>query len=104
MASTSLPAPGMQDYDPEQLDTAKSKCKTGCLRFLKQVFGFLFSHIGLLSLVVGYCMLGAVIFEELEQPNEILVKRNMTATREAVTEQLWDITRFDRACNQVWYK
>ena len=54
---------------------------------------FLFSHIGLLSLVVGYCIMGAFIFEELERENEILVKRNVTKTRHAVTEQLWDITR-----------
>ena len=71
-----------------------SRAKT-CLRYLGAVCGFLFSHIGLLSLVVGYCIMGAFIFEELEQYNEILVKRNMTKTREAVTEKLWDITRSD---------
>ena len=54
---------------------------------------FLFSHIGLLSLVVGYCIMGAFIFEELERENEIMVKRNVTKTRHAVTEQLWEITR-----------
>lgn len=69
-----------------------SRCQ-GCLSFIRQLFGFLFSHIGLLSLVVGYCIMGAFIFEELEKDNEIFVKRNMTRTREAVTEQLWDITR-----------
>ena len=33
------------------------------------------------------------VLEELEKHNEIAVKRNMTKTREAVTEQLWEITR-----------
>ncbi|XP_059090405.1 uncharacterized protein LOC131886165 isoform X1 [Tigriopus californicus] len=63
------------------------------LKVLGSICSFLFSHIGLLSLVVGYCFLGAFIFEELERYNEIEVKRNMTRTREAVTESLWHITR-----------
>ncbi len=29
----------------------------------RQVISFLLSHIGLLSLVVGYCIMGAAIFE-----------------------------------------
>ncbi len=53
----------------------------------------MFSHIGLLSLVVGYCIMGAFIFEELEKENELMVKKNVTATRHAVTEKLWDITK-----------
>ena len=39
-----------------------SRAKT-CLRYLGAVCGFLFSHIGPLSLVVGYCIMGAFIFE-----------------------------------------
>ena len=77
--------------EPEAPPTACSKF----LRFLRQLFGFLFSHIGLLSLVVGYSIMGAFIFEELEHANELLVKRNMTKNRMAVTERLWDITRWD---------
>ena len=62
-------------------------------KFLRQLCGFLFSHIGLLGMVVGYCIMGAFIFEKLEQENEILVKQNMTDTREKVTEELWEITK-----------
>lgn len=69
-----------------------TKCDA-CLGFLRSLVGFLFSHIGLLSLVVGYSIMGAFIFEELERENELMVKRNMTKTREAVTDTLWDITR-----------
>ena len=53
---------------------------------------FLLSHIGLLSLVVGYCIMGAFIFEQLEYKNELEVKKNMTKNREMVTEDLWTIT------------
>jgi hypothetical protein len=60
---------------------------------------FLFSHIGLLSLVVGYCIMGGFIFAELERENELMVKRNVTKTRQAVTETLWDITRWLDICS-----
>jgi len=53
----------------------------------------LLSHIGLLSLVVGYCIMGAFIFRELEYRNELEVKRNMTNNRLQVTKDLWEITR-----------
>lgn len=72
---------------------SKAGCCMRCCKVFGRVFGFLFSHIGLLSLVVGYCIMGAFIFEELERENELFVKKNITRTREAVTETLWEITR-----------
>ena len=69
-----------------------SRCGSLC-RFLRQVISFLLSHIGLLSLVVGYCIMGAFIFEELERENELMVKRNMTKNRHKVTDNLWEITK-----------
>ena len=69
-----------------------SKCHK-CCKFLGSVISFLFSHVGLFALVVGYCILGAFIFEELERYHELEVKRNVTRTRHAVTDTLWDITR-----------
>ena len=38
-------------------------------QFTRSFASFLLSHIGLLSLVVGYCIMGAFIFEELEKVN-----------------------------------
>ena len=52
-----------------------TKCGT-CCRFLRKVISFLLSHIGLLSLVVGYCIMGAFVFEILERENELMVKLN----------------------------
>ena len=70
-----------------------SKCGT-CLKVTRSVTSFLLSHIGLLSLVVGYCIMGAFIFQELERANEIETKRQMKEKRLAMTETLWDITRY----------
>ena len=36
-------------------------------QYTRSFASFLLSHIGLLSLVVGYCIMGAFIFEELEK-------------------------------------
>ena len=59
----------------------------------RSVTSFLLSHIGLLSLVVGYCIMGAFIFQELERANEIETKREMKTKRLAMTDTLWDITK-----------
>ena len=40
----------------------------------KQAVTFLFSHIGLLALVSGYCILGGLTFEHLERENELQVE------------------------------
>ena len=48
--------------------TILSRNRIICIDQLTRSFAsFLLSHIGLLSLVVGYCIMGAFIFEELEK-------------------------------------
>jgi len=82
----------ISDFDSSDVNTPPPSRCAECCRFLRQVLSFLLSHIGLLSLVVGYCIMGAFIFEELESENELMVKRNMTKNRHQVTKNLWDIT------------
>jgi len=49
--------------------------------------------------------MGAVIFEELERENELETKKNMTKTRLAVTNTLWDITsKMEVLHQQNWTK
>ena len=68
-----------------------SRAKT-CLRYLGAVCGFLFSHIGPLSLVVGYCIMGAFIFVYLEQDNEMATRRKVGDTRTKTLDELYNIT------------
>ena len=70
-----------------------SKCGA-CLKVTRSVTSFLLSHIGLLSLVVGYCIMGAFIFQELESSNELETKRIMKQKRLAMTDTLWEITKY----------
>ena len=50
-----------------------------CLGAAKQAVTFLFSHIGLLALVSGYCILGGLTFEHLERENELQVEFRASA-------------------------
>nr|XP_022907834.1 two pore potassium channel protein sup-9-like [Onthophagus taurus] len=78
--------------DPETLDRRN---ETVCSRFLKftwKTITFFFSHITLVSMVVSYCILGAVTFEKLEKENEITVKKNISSIRHHIMDKLWNIT------------
>ncbi|XP_047738950.1 uncharacterized protein LOC108680332 isoform X2 [Hyalella azteca] len=70
---------------------SSGSCGT-CGSYLKNILKFLLSHIGLVSLVVGYTIVGALTFAKLEAQHEVLVKKNMSSVREKVTDRLWDIT------------
>lgn len=60
------------DPVPDEDDTEKGKCER-CMSCCKKVTTFLLSHVGLISLVVGYCIMGAFTFEALESGHEIQV-------------------------------
>ena len=87
-----MPGTTVTDFTTES-PPPPTKCSL-CLKIIRKIISFLLSHIGLLSLVVGYCIMGAFIFEELERHNEIEVKRNMTKNRLLVTDDLWEITKY----------
>lgn len=81
----------------------REKTAAGCGTFgyyMKNILKFLLSHIGLVSLVVGYTLIGAVSFQALEAEQEIMVKRNVTATRQKVR----GIPLFEREGREVAWK
>lgn len=59
----------IMDDDDEEIGDENAKCKV-CIAGSKKVATFVLSHVGLISLVVGYCLIGAVIFEALESEHE----------------------------------
>lgn len=59
-------------------------CRTGAT--------FVFSHIGLCSLVFGYTVMGAFTFEALEAPNELRNRQKMIEAKNNVTRDLWTLT------------
>nr|KAG5708105.1 hypothetical protein BaRGS_002841 [Batillaria attramentaria] len=66
----------------------KRKCRRCCRKFT----AFLFSHIGLSSLVVAYAVLGAFIFMNLEASHEQKERIRMTEVRKTLVKKLWNIT------------
>ena len=64
-----------------------------CLTALRKATTFLFSHIGLLALVSGYCIVGGLTFEHLEKENELSVKREMREHRVMLGDKIWHLTQ-----------
>ncbi|XP_060067915.1 TWiK family of potassium channels protein 18-like [Ylistrum balloti] len=73
---------------------SKSQNRRGkrCMKCCKQFVAFLFSHIGMCSLVVAYSILGGFIFKELEAPYEKTARANVAAHRKVQVDRLWNIT------------
>lgn len=68
-----------------------SKCSK-CQRYCRLIATFLFSHIGLCALVVGYSIIGAFTFEALEAGHEQSKRNAMRKEREIVVSELWKHT------------
>ncbi|XP_035231532.1 TWiK family of potassium channels protein 7-like [Stegodyphus dumicola] len=68
-----------------------SKCSK-CRRYCRLIATFLFSHIGLCALVVGYSIIGAFTFEALEAGHEKTKRQLMLKERENVVINLWALT------------
>ncbi|GAB6026381.1 hypothetical protein CHUAL_012584 [Chamberlinius hualienensis] len=75
-------------YQPPKKKTPSSRCKTCCRKFT----AFMFSHVGLCGLVVGYSILGALAFVALEGKNESDTIVEVVSKREKTVNSLWEIT------------
>ncbi|TRY79305.1 hypothetical protein TCAL_02008 [Tigriopus californicus] len=80
----------------EHLDRSNSNsCRLCCNVFcakLKAFISFTISHLGLIALMCGYCVLGGLIFEKLERDNEIMVKKSIQDKREKLMDDIWSMT------------
>ncbi|KAG8196592.1 hypothetical protein JTE90_014153 [Oedothorax gibbosus] len=65
-----------------------TKCKSCCRRFTT----FLFSHVGLCALVIGYSVMGAFAFRALEAPYEEQKVSQVSHLRQETVRRLWEIT------------
>ncbi|XP_045172160.2 potassium channel subfamily K member 18-like [Mercenaria mercenaria] len=77
----------------EKSDTParRQKCAKKCVKCCKKFTTFLFSNIGLCSAVVAYSILGGFIFQNLEAPNEILKRHQVTSERKSFAKDLWEL-------------
>ncbi|KAJ2951320.1 hypothetical protein O0L34_g5722 [Tuta absoluta] len=68
-----------------------SKCAK-VLYYTWKLCSVVFSHFVMISLVVAYCILGAVTFEKLEAQYEREVKMNISQIRRNTTNSIWTMT------------
>ncbi|KAF8791687.1 TWiK family of potassium channels protein 7 like protein [Argiope bruennichi] len=64
------------------------RCRRCCGRFT----AFLFSHVGLCALVIGYSIMGAFAFRALEAPYEEQKASQVGHLRQETVRRLWEIT------------
>lgn len=76
-----------QNHHERQKGKSKAKCWC-CKKFL----AFLFSHVGLCALVVGYTILGAFVFRHYESVKEKERIMNIKAIRNMTVNKLWTET------------
>ncbi|KAH6932062.1 hypothetical protein HPB50_002729 [Hyalomma asiaticum] len=74
-----------------------SKCRYYCRAGTTS----LMSHFGLCSLVVGYCVMGAFLFEFLEATNERNKRIEMMRWRSNLADALWQLTSESRILDQT---
>ncbi|XP_026496414.2 uncharacterized protein LOC113400931 [Vanessa tameamea] len=84
------------DYPPPP----PSKCAK-VLYYTWKLCSVVFSHFVMISLVVAYCILGAVTFERLEAQHEREVKMNISQIRGNTTQNIWFMTNRVSYLNQT---
>ncbi|XP_023224156.1 uncharacterized protein LOC111625280 [Centruroides sculpturatus] len=78
-----------------------NKCRIYCRR----LSAFLFSHLGLTSLVICYTIVGAIAFNRLEINNEEELVLKMNKESQNVVLRLWGVTvAFNILHKQNWTK
>ncbi|XP_064459198.1 potassium channel subfamily K member 18-like [Ornithodoros turicata] len=68
-----------------------SKCSK-CRHYCRTGTTSLMSHFGLCGLVVGYCIMGAFLFEFLEATNERNKRQEIMGWRSKLADSLWEVT------------
>ncbi|KAK6190825.1 hypothetical protein SNE40_002604 [Patella caerulea] len=71
----------------------KVKSESKCGKCCRKLTTFMFSHIGLCSLVVAYSVLGGYAFMLLESPHEVIERNNVELIRKEQVERLWNVTK-----------
>lgn len=59
---------------------------------IKKFIAFLISHVGLCFVVVAYTMLGAVVFQAVEGPTELEIRKHQKESRQRAVDFMWDAT------------
>ena len=87
------PSPSMEASESPEVEAQKSKCTVARAKsIIKTIFAQLFSHLGLCLLVVGYSLLGAVIFVALEKEHELSIRKDVGELKSGTLNELYNLT------------
>ncbi|KAK3910472.1 hypothetical protein KUF71_020286 [Frankliniella fusca] len=89
VAGAPPPPPPPPGLSPPLPPASRVRRLSTCLR---SFFTHLFSNVGLLTLVGGYVLLGALLFEALEGGYEMNQRGNMKEHRDDCLKELWALT------------
>ncbi|KAI6230909.1 Potassium channel subfamily K member 18 [Aphelenchoides besseyi] len=65
---------------------------TRVVNLVKRIIAFFFSHVGLCALVIGYALLGAVVFRAVEGPHEEYIQKEVSSARSRAVNVAWNAT------------
>ncbi|XP_014663612.1 PREDICTED: uncharacterized protein LOC106806251 [Priapulus caudatus] len=74
------------------------QCRSATIKFI----AYLFSNVGLVGLVVGYCVIGAFMFSALELDNELERKKAMSHTRRIYSSAIVQRLRLSGRHSNDW--
>ncbi|VDK70123.1 unnamed protein product [Onchocerca ochengi] len=76
---------------------------TRVINLIKRIIAFFFSHVGLCALVIGYALLGAVVFRAVEGPHETFIQSQVTTARQKAVNIAWNATfRVNKLDREQW--
>lgn len=78
-----------EDEEEEQRRQRRRRRRQKVVNCCKKFAAFLFSHIGLATMVVAYSIMGGFLFRELEAPAEREVKIRITEFKDDKIDDIW---------------
>ena len=77
----------MDDLQRERRRRQRQRVSNCC----RKLAAFLFSHIGLATMVVAYSIMGGFLFREIEAPEELRIKIKITEFKEEKIDEIWQL-------------
>lgn len=71
-----------------EVETRSQTCLRVFVKGLKRVITFLFSHVGLTCLVMGYSIMGGLIFKAVELPEEKRTRQAVVTSKDAYIDKI----------------
>ncbi|KAL4238354.1 hypothetical protein ACF0H5_003066 [Mactra antiquata] len=86
---------GAEERNETESETDCQQCYRKFIKGVKIIITFLFSHVGLTCVVVGYAILGGFWFSSIELPEERQTRQDVTKVKDACVDDIIDFYESD---------